>query len=197
MIENLSFKVPDEAIMIINKYYPSDSIAYKIYFTHVVKVTELAIKIAEHNPNLKLNLNYIIKASMLHDIGIIKTNAPEIGCFGKFPYIAHTYKGREILEEEGLIDVAPICERHVGTGLSKQDIIDSGFELPRRNMIPITLEEKLICYADKFYSKSAKHLTIPKSPYKIRKKILKYGEDKLDKFEEFVKLFGIDYIYKQ
>ena len=197
MIENLSFKVPDEAIMIINKHYPSDSIAYKIYFTHVVKVTELAIKIVTHNPQLKLNLNYIIKASMLHDIGIIKTNAPEIGCFGKFPYIAHTYKGREMLEEEGLIDVAPICERHVGTGLSKQDIIDSGFELPRRNMIPITPEEKLICYADKFYSKSVKHLTIPKSPYRIRKKILKYGEDKLEKFEEFVNLFGIDYIYQQ
>ena len=64
-------------------------------------------------------------------------------------------------------------------------------------MLPLSLEEKLICYADKFYSKSVKHLTIPKSPYKIRKKILKYGEDKLDKFEEFVKLFGIDYIYKQ
>ena len=197
MIENLSFKVPDEAIMIINKHYPRDSIAYKIYFTHVVKVTELAIKIVKHNPQLKLNLNYIIKASMLHDIGIIKTNAPEIGCFGKFPYIAHTYKGREMLEEEGLIDVAPICERHVGTGLSKQDIIDSGFELPRRNMIPITPEEKLICYADKFYSKSVKHLTIPKSPYRIRKKIIKYGEDKLEKFEEFVNLFGIDYIYQQ
>ena len=166
MIENLSFKVPDEAMMIINKHYPSDSIAYKIYFTHVVKVTELAIKIVKHNPHLNLNLNYIIKASMLHDIGIIKTNAPEIGCFGKFPYIAHTYLGRQMLEEEGLIDVAPICERHVGTGLSKQDIIDSGFELPRRNMIPITLEEKLICYADKFYSKSIVPQICRKIPYR-------------------------------
>jgi uncharacterized protein len=63
-------------------------------------------------------------------------------------------------------------------------------------MIPITLEEKLICYADKFYSKSDKYLIIPKSPEKIRKKILKYGEEKLKKFEEFVNLFGIDYIYQ-
>jgi len=30
----------------------------------------------------------------------------------------------------------------------------------------------------------------------IRKKILKYGEEKLKKFEEFVNLFGIDYIYR-
>lgn len=197
MAENLSFEVPDEVMMIINDHYPSDSVAYRIYFTHVVKVTELALKIAEHNPNLNLNIKYIIKASMLHDIGIIKTNAPEIGCFGKYPYIAHTYLGRQMLEDEGMIDVAPICERHIGTGLSKQDIIDSSFELPRRNMVPVTLEEKLICYADKFYSKSVKHLTIPKSPYKIRKKISKYGEEKVEKFNEFVDLFGIDYIYQQ
>ena len=196
MVENLSFPIPDEVLVIINKYYPSDSLAYKFFFTHVVKVTELAIKIAGHNPNYRLDLDYIIKGAMLHDIGIIKTNAPEIGCFGDLPYIAHTYKGREMLEMEGLNDIAPICERHVGTGLSVQDIIESGFELPHRDMIPITLEEKLICYADKFYSKSDKYLIIPKSPEKIRKKILKYGEEKLKKFEEFVNLFGIDYIYQ-
>jgi ribosomal 50S subunit-associated protein YjgA (DUF615 family) len=51
----------------------------------------------------------------------------------------------------------------------------------------------IICYADKFYSKSEKHLTIPRSLEKIRKKILKYGDDKLQKFEELVELFGIDF----
>ncbi len=101
-----------------------------------------------------------------------------------------------ILEEEGLPEIAPICERHLGTGLTVNDIVDSNFPLPHRDMTPKTLEEKLICYADKFYSKSDKHLTVAKTPEKIRKKILKYGEDKLKTFEEFVDLFGIDYIYK-
>jgi uncharacterized protein len=64
-------------------------------------------------------------------------------------------------------------------------------------MIPITIEEKLICYADKFYSKTDKHLTTPRSPDKIRKKILKYGEDKIQKFEELVNIFGIDFINGQ
>lgn len=195
MIENLTFEVPEEVMKMINEHYPSDSLAYKIYTTHVVKVTELALKIADHNPNLNLNREYIIKAAMLHDIGIIKTDAPALGCFGNLPYIAHTYKGREMLEEEGMIDIAPICERHLGTGLSKQDIIDAGFPLPRRNMMPITKEEKLICYADKFYSKSAKHLTIPKTRVQIRRKISKYGEDKREAFDELVRLFGIDYIH--
>ena len=86
-----------------------------------------------------------------------------------------------------------ISSEHV---LIVEDIIDSGFPLPRRNMIPITMEEKLICYADKFYTKSPKHLTTPKSRRQIRRKILKYGEDKLEAFNELVKLFGIDYVYE-
>ena len=194
-ISNTEISVPGNVLEIILKYYKEDTLAHKYYFTHCLKVAELAMKVASHNAHLSLDTNFIISGAMLHDIGIIKTYAPEIGCFGTFPYIAHTYLGREILEKEGLFVLALVCERHVGTGLSKEDIVNSGFPLPIRDMIPLTTEEKLICYADKFYSKSDKHLTIPRSPEKIRKKILKYGEEKLQQFEIFVNLFGIDYIY--
>ena len=186
------FIIPKEVIRIILKYYSEDSLAYSYYYTHCIKVTELALKIIDQNKHLKINKEIVTYGAMLHDIGIIQTNAPEIGCLGKYPYIAHTYLGREMLEKEGLNDIAPVCERHIGVGLSKEDIINAGFPLPHRDMIPITIEEKLVCYADKFYSKSDKHLTIAKSPEKIRKKILKYGEDKLQKFEELVSLFGIE-----
>jgi len=191
----VNFKIPEIVTRIINKYYPTDSIVYRYYFTHCVKVTELALKIADHNRQLDINKDFVLKGAMLHDIGIIKTNSPEIGCFGEYPYIAHTYLGRKILEDEGLPDIAPVCERHVGTGLTVADIIASGFPLPHYDMTPQSNEEKLICYADKFYSKSQNHLMVLKSPEKIRKKILKYGEEKLQRFEEFVNLFGIDYIY--
>jgi len=139
---------------------------------------------------MKLTKDYLINAGMLHDIGIVKTNAPDIGCFGDLPYITHTYLGRKILEQNGFENIAPICERHIGVGLSKTDIISSGFPLPHRDMLPVSLEEKLICYADKFYSKSDKHLTTPKSMDKIRKKTKKYGDDKAAKFEELIELFG-------
>ncbi len=101
-----------------------------------------------------------------------------------------------MLEKEGLFDIAPVCERHIGVGLSREDIISAKLPLPHRDMIPLSIEEKLICYADKFYSKSDKHLTTLRTTEKIRKKILKYGEDKLEKFEELVNLFGIDYIFE-
>ena len=197
--ENLyksSFNIPDEVIRIIEKYYEPGSLVHKIYLTHCIMVTELSLLIEEHNPKLNLDIDFIIKGAMLHDIGIIKTDSPGIGCFGKYRYIEHTYLGRKMLKKEGLKDIAPICERHVGVGLSRDDIKKHKLPLPDRDMLPISNEEKLICFADKFYSKSINHLTTIKPIDKIRKKVSKYGKDKADRFEEFIELFGIDYIYK-
>jgi len=89
-----------------------------------------------------------------------------------------------------------VCERHVGTGISKQDIIEKELPFPLRDMLPISIEEEIICYADKFYSKSAKDPTKPKSIKKIISKLHKHGEDKALRFREFVDMFGTDYIYE-
>jgi uncharacterized protein len=182
--------IPDKINRLILKYFDKDELAYQYYYTHCLKVTELALNLADANPELNLDKEYLLAAGMLHDMGIIKTNAPEIGCNGKHPYICHTYLGRKILEKNGFEHIAPVCERHLGVGLSKKDIKKSGFPLPHRDMIPITNEEKLICYADKFYSKNDKHLLIPKPMDKIRIKIKKYGKDKREKFEKLITLFG-------
>ncbi len=180
---------------IIDKYYSKGSKAHKILLTHSECVKTLALKIAANNRHLNPDTEIIEEAAMLHDIGIFLTSAPKIGCFGKFPYICHGYLGREILEKEGLPKIALFCERHTGTGITVDEIIKQNLPLPHREMVPITVEEKIICYADKFFSKSGKHLTIPKPLKKIHKNLSKYGEDKIKKFDEFITMFGIDYIY--
>ena len=180
---------------IIRKYYPEGSLSYVYLFIHSQKVTEAALKIASQNPSFKTDLEILRWSAMLHDIGIFMTQAPEIGCTGPFPYLAHGYLGRELLEKEGLHEIAPVCERHIGMGLSLKDIIGNNMPLPHREMVPVTIEEKIVCYADKFYSKNEKYLITPKPIEQIRKKIRKYGEDKIAIFEEFVKLFGVDYLY--
>ena len=48
-------------------------------------------------------------------------------------------------------------------------------------MIPVTLEEKIVCYADKFFSKS-KTDTV-KTVDSIREDIAKFGEDQLARFD--------------
>jgi uncharacterized protein len=182
-------------IKIIEKYYPPGTSGYKIYFPHCSAVTELALKIARLHPGLKADEDIIACGGMLHDIGIFYTNAPEIGCYGDLPYLAHGYMGRELLEKEGLAHIAPVCERHIGVGISLEDIVTGNLPLPLREMTPQTIEEKIICYADKFYSKSASNLLQPKPFEKVKKSISKYGPEKWQVFEEMMALFGVDVVY--
>lgn len=180
---------------IIEKYYPPGSVAYNIYMPHSQIVTELALRIARMYPQFHADEEIIEFGGMLHDVGILFTDTPEFGCYGELPYIAHGYKGRELLEKEGLPIIAPICERHIGVGISLEDIEKHYLPLPKREMTPQTIEEIIICYADKFYSKSTKNLLLPKPLDKVRKSISKYGADKWTAFEGMMLKFGTDYIY--
>ncbi len=184
----------ERAEEIIRKYYKETSIAFEYLYKHSLSVTKLALKIAEKNPHYDVNMINLKRSGMLHDIGIFMTHAPEIGCEGEYPYLAHGYLGRELLEKEGLEEIAAVCERHVGVGITVKDIERDQLPLPKRNMTPQNIEEKIICYADKFYSKKPKYLNKPKPLDKIRRKIAKYGTDKEKIFEGFVKMFGWDYI---
>lgn len=181
---------------IIRKYYGENPLAYEYLYRHSMSVTRLAILVAKNNPAYEVNMDDLINAAMLHDIGIFKTNAPKIGCFGKHPYIAHGYLGREILEQNGLEHIAPVCERHVGIGITIQDIIDQGLPLPVREMEPLTNIEKIVCYADKFYSKKEQYLEHPKPLEVARQKIARHGTRHLEKFDKMVNTFGWKYIYE-
>ncbi len=182
---------------IIRKYYTPGTLSHDLLIIHSTAVKNLALKISKNNPHLNINSALVAQAAMLHDIGIFMTNAPELGCYGKFPYICHGYLGREILENEGLIEIAPFCERHTGTGLSKEEIISRNLPIPVRDMMPVTIEEKLICYADKFFSKSGKHPEKPKKMEKIIHGLAKFGEQKIAAFEVLIKMFGVNCIYDE
>jgi uncharacterized protein len=186
----------EEAFKVFDNYFKKGSMAYEYLYTHSMMVMKLAIRIAEMNQGLGADTNLLKRGAFLHDIGVVYTNAPEIGCYGKHHYIAHGYLGRALLEKEGLYDVALFCERHVGTGISLEDIIKNKMPLPHRDMLPLTIEEKIVCYADKFYSKSPRYLNTPKSLEKIRSKLAKYGKERVKRFDEFILLFGYDYIYE-
>lgn len=172
---------------IIKKYYKENKEAEKILLEHSEKVREKAMEIAEKNIALEPDFKFIDEASLLHDIGIFLTHAPSLHCHGKLPYVAHGYLGREILEKEGFKKHALVCERHVGVGISKKEIERKNLPLPKRDMLPISVEEKIICLADKFYSKMSKK---EKSVDEIKKGLLRFGHDKVKRFDEFLALFN-------
>lgn len=140
-----------DPLEIIKKYYKIESMAFKILVNHSKAVAERALKIAE---KFNVDKQLIYEASMLHDIGIFMTNTPKFDCHGTFPYICHGYLGREILEKEGFPIHALVCERHTGVGITKEEIIKNNLTLPQRDMIPISMEEKIIAFADKFFQRN-------------------------------------------
>ena len=174
---------------LIHKYIEPTSLTYRFYLPHVTLVTYEALKIARQLGLSKAQLCFIEEAAMLHDIGIVRVEAREIGCSGGLPYICHGVEGRKILTEEGLPDHALVAERHIGVGITRADIVEKNYPLPPRDMLAERLEEKIISWADLFFGKHVEKLWVRKSAWKVRQKLAKLGEDKVRIFDEWQSLF--------
>lgn len=144
-----------DPLAVIARYYDPESSLYAVLVEHSHQVAEKSLEIAKRLPPKDLDLDFIHTAAMLHDIGIFKTRAPAIGCHGDLPYICHGYLGRQLLDSLGLPKAfGRVAERHTGAGITLDNIIEARLPLPPRDMVPETLEEKIICCADKFFSKT-------------------------------------------
>ena len=174
--------------LIIHKYYSNNPELLQILLKHSKAVADKALAIAEAHPELRLDRQFIMEAAMVHDIGIIKTDAPDIQCFGTEPYIRHGVLGAEMLRAEGYPRHARVCERHTGAGLSLKEIEEQRLPLPHEDLLPETLEEKVICYADKFFSKTK--LEREKTLAEAERSVAKHGEEGLKRFREMEEIFN-------
>ena len=173
---------------LITKYYPDDNELRRLLLHHSRQVTQKALKIADAHPELPIDRQFLEEAAMLHDIGICQTHAPGIHCMGTQPYICHGILGAAMLRDEGLERHARVCERHTGAGITIDDIVSQHLPLPVRDYMPETLEEKLICYADKFFSKSSPQRE--KTYEQAQKSLAKFGEAGVLRFRQWHELFG-------
>ena len=174
---------------IIAEFYEPGSKSFQILVKHGQQVANKAIDVAKRVPHLKPNLNFIKEAAMLHDVGIFETNTPELGCSGKHPYVCHGYLGRKVLERKGLPQHALVCERHVGIGITVEEIKLHNLPLPQRDMIPISVEEQIICFADKFFSKNGEMDGCEKTVGDILNSLQRYGPEKVIHFQKWMQLF--------
>lgn len=171
---------------IIDKYCKDEELRH-ILLVHSRAVADKALTIARNHPELQADEQFIEEAALLHDIGIVRVNAPAIACVGTEPYICHGILGAEILRAEGLERHALVCERHTGTGLTLQQIVAQQLPLPHRDMQPVSIEEQIICFADKFFSKT--RLESEKSAEQARRSLEKFGEEGLVKFDAWCTCF--------
>ncbi len=132
-----------QAIELLKKYAPDNS-TFQIIYQHCKAIQKAALVIAKEiqKNNHKVDLEFIKISSLLHDIG--RFEAPP---WSK-DNIKHGIIGAKILRKEGLPKYAVLCERHIGAGITKEEIIKRKLPLPKRDLIPKTIEEKIIAYAD-------------------------------------------------
>ena len=148
-------------LSIIDQYYPSENELRRILLTHSRQVADRCLLIARKHPELKLDTEFLEEAAML---------------------------GGKLLREKGFVRHAQVCERHTGTGISREQIIAQNLPLPLDGCYePDTIEEQVVCYADKFYSKTnpAAERTVEQTARSLEK----FGEKGLRRFFKWVDMF--------
>ena len=181
-----------DCLSIIQRYYTPGNDDYRVLVLHSRQVAGLAVKLSQRliDKGTPIDIEFVEEAAMLHDIGMCRTDAPGIYCYGTEPYILHGVLGRKMLDGMGLYRHGRVCERHTGAGITAAEIIAQQLPItPPRDLLPESLEEKVVCYADKFFSKSR-----PDEPAKTmeraRMSLAKFGGDTLQRFDDLVALFG-------
>lgn len=102
-------------------------------------MTRVAIRIANafKAKGYRVDVKLVEAGALLHDLGRGQTHG-----------IEHGAAGGQIARRLGMpMEIAQIIERHVGAGLTQDEARRNN--LPRGNYVPETLEEKIVCYADK------------------------------------------------
>ena len=109
-------------------------------FKHCLAVADLALEMGSKlkNRGFDVDLQLVEIGALLHDIGRAKTHS-----------VHHAIVGSDIAKKSGLpSSVISIIRRHVGGGIIKKEAEELGW--PRdEDYVPVTLEEKLVSYADK------------------------------------------------
>ena len=130
---------------------------------HSIAVAKKALEIANKIKRAEINKNLVEIGALIHDIGRSKTHG-----------FKHSLIGGKILRNMGYPkELALICERHILGGLDAEDAESVG--LPRKDYLPQTLEEKIVCLADKHFT-GHKEVTIQQ---RFNKWFKKYGRSKI------------------
>lgn len=174
---------------IIHQYFAPTDLSYQILVQHSTLVTARAIAVARawniKYPEQLTDLQFIAEAWMLHDIGIGEVNDPEIGCFGTHPYIYHIVAWYHILMHHNLPRHARVAISHTGVGIFHEQIRERNMPLPLEfDYFPHTIEEKIISYADLFYSKVESRVLYERSKEEARMSVSKFGDAYWKIFDE-------------
>lgn len=105
---------------------------------HCITVEKIALLIARkiHSDGHKVDVDFVSRGALLHDIGRARSHG-----------VGHGVEGGKVLRELELEKLARVAECHVGAGIPAGEAKELG--LSEKNLMPHTVEEKIVTYADK------------------------------------------------
>ena len=197
LARNTTLNYPLDALTLFYHFYPEDTPLRRLLLKHSLQVRDKALEILSlpQNATLKCRRDIVESGALLHDVGVGRCHAPSILCEGNEPYLRHGLIGAQMLREYGTshsLDLecfARICERHTGAGLTMQEIVAQGLPLPRQDFLPETIEEKLVCLADKFFSKSGDMQEKPLE--RVWHCLDRFGEDSANRLQDLIRFFHL------
>lgn len=123
---------PERALQILREEGCSSEV-----IRHIRAVAEISVEIASRisMAGHDVNQDLVEVGALLHDIGRSRTHD-----------ISHGVEGARILRERGLGELAGFAENHLGAGITSREA--EGLDIPTRDYLPESLEEKIVTYGD-------------------------------------------------
>ena len=124
----------EEAIALHQKHGSS-----QVVIQHCRTVAKVSMILVDEfqSRGVRVDSDAVEAGALLHDIGRSKVQT-----------VWHGFEGAELVEKDGVDEkVVSIVRRHVGAGISPDEAKRLG--LPPFDYIPSTLEERIVCFADK------------------------------------------------
>lgn len=150
--------------------------AFELVFTHCEIVCAIAEQLLDG-----LDADLVRAGCLLHDIGVYR--------LGHEHYLRHGVLGHELLAEEGFPEtLLRFCSRHIGVGLTRDDVRRQGIPIPPADYLAESAEERLVMYADKFHSKTSPPTFVTADTYAVD--VRRFGADKPATFASLRAEFG-------
>ncbi len=128
--------IPSDAQALeLHKKYGSRDVTVE----HCKTVARVAMVLSEEfeRRGVVVDSRAVQAGALLHDIGRSRTQT-----------VRHGLEGSAVVEQEGVDrKVVEIVKKHVGAGISPEEAKRLG--LPDLDYVPRTLEERIVCFADK------------------------------------------------
>lgn len=163
-----------------------------LVWNHSQIVKEIALELVTNLQSrtvIKADHQLIVIGSLIHDIGAYQCFDEDFNPDKKNPsYFYHGWVGERILKNLSFpADITRFTITHTSTGITKEDIKRENLNLDFQDYVPITIEEEIVNYADKFHTKSPEFVTYDQAVTKL----VRFDESRRSKMEILRKKYGV------